>query len=235
MAINRSGVLASALAIAALALAGCNESGKVAAPPATSVSVVAADPPATGATKSYDVLPCFYQVVPGTGGLSVSNLVIPDVLTLDFAKPSTFPNGRQLFDPVIDITFAAIFLDLTKHSPAVLANIPLGPPANEVPFRTEFPYLAAANGTVPISAGGSNFDFRTDPVSAYVQVDRMGMPAVATALISSGSKVLYNDASPTRDATGDFVGELAATLTPLTNALADDFIARGLTPCAKPS
>jgi hypothetical protein len=222
------------VAVAALALAACNDSGKSAAPPTTSVVAAAPDPVATGATKSYDVLPCFYQVVPGTAGLTVSNLVIPDVVTLDFSKPSTFPNGRQLFDPVIDITFAAIFLDLTKHSPAILAGIPLGPAANEVPFRKEFPYLAVANGTVPVNAGGTDFNFRTDPASAYVQVDRMGMPAVATALIASSSKVAYNDGSPTKDGNGDYVNELVNALTPLTNSLADDFIAMGLTPCAKP-
>jgi hypothetical protein len=228
-------ILSLALATtAALALSACNDSGTSAAPPTTSVTTPAADPVATGATKSYDVLPCFYQVVPGTGGLTVANLVIPDVVTLDFNRPSTFPNGRQLPDQVIDITFAAIFLDLTKHSPATLAAIPLGPPANEVPFRKEFPYLAVANGTVPVNAGGSDFNFRTDPASAYVQVDRMGMPAVATALVGSSGKTPYNDGSPTKDANGDYVSELANTLTPLTNSLADDFIALGLTPCAKP-
>jgi hypothetical protein len=224
------------LLLAALALTACNNSGKSDAPPPTSVTLAAPDPVATGATKSYDVLPCFYQVVPGTGGLTVANLVIPDVLTLDFSKPSTFPNGRQLFDPVIDITFAAIFLDLTRHSPATLAAIPLGPPANEVPFRPNFPYLAVANGTPPpTDPGGTAFNFRTDPVSAYVQVDRMGMPAVATALIASARKNAYNDGSPAKDGNGDYVADLVEALTPLTNALADDFIARGLTPCAKPS
>lgn len=228
-------ILALALIGTATILSGCGSSGKSAAPPATSTPTPTPTPtPPTGTTANYDVLPCFYQVVPGTNGLTVANLVIPDVLTLDFSKQSNFPNGRQLVDPVIDITLAAIFLDLTKHSPDVLAKIPLGPRANEVPFRRDFPYLAVANGTVPPEGSGSNFNFRTDPVSAYVQVDRMGMPAVATALIGSSQKVPYNDATPAKDFSGDFVSELAATLTPLTNALADDFIASGLTPCAKP-
>ena len=218
---------------AALALVACGNSGKSPAPPPSSPPSTPTPPP-TGGAANYDVLPCFYQVVPGTGGLTVANLIIPDVLTLDFSKPSAFPNGRQLTDPVIDVTLAVIFLDLTKHSPDVLAKIPLGPPANEVPFRKEFPYLAVANGTVPVSAGGSNFNFRTDAPSAYVQVDRMGMPAVATALIGSSHKIAYNDANPAKDFNGDFVSELADTLTPLTNALADDFISMGFTPCAKP-
>ena len=208
--VGRATTLRLLLLGGALALAACNNSGKSAAPPPTSVTPPAPDPVATGATKAYDVLPCF-------------------------ARPSAFPNGRRLSDPVIDITLAAIFLDLTRHSPAVLAAIPLGPPANEVPFRETFPYLAVANGSPPPAGTGSRFNFRTDPETAYVQVDRMGMPAVATALIVSSRKNAYNDGTPTKDATGDYVGDLAAALTPLTNALADDFIARGLTPCAKPA
>lgn len=218
----------------ALALTACGDSANSPAPVTpTPVPTPTPTPTPTPVAANYDVVPCLNQVVPGTGGLTVANLVVPDVLTLDFSKPSSFPNGRQLADPVIDVTLAVIFLDLTKHSPDILAKIPLGPPANEVPFRADFPYLAVANGTVPTSLGGSNFNFRTDPASAYVQVDRMGMPAVSTALISSGQKIAYNDAMPSNDINGDFVSEIAGTLTGLTNALADDFIAAGLTPCAK--
>ena len=224
-----------AIVIAGLALASCNNSGKSAAPPTTSVTAAAPDPVATAATKSYDVLPCFYQVVPGTGGTTVAGLVIPDVLTLNFASPAGFPNGRRLEDPVPDITLAAIFLDLTKHSPATLAALPLNPPANDRPFRPDFPYLALPQGTPPIAdATGASFAFRSDPVSAYTRVDRMGMPAVATVLIAQSRRPAYNDSDPSDDAKGNYVGELAEELRILTNALADDFIARGLTPCAKP-
>ena len=41
--------------------------------------------------------------------------------------------------------------------------------------------------------------FRTTPAAMYTRVDRMGMPAVATALVSSGQKNAYNDADPTGD------------------------------------
>jgi hypothetical protein len=181
------------------------------------------------------VLPCLYQVVPGTGGTTVAGLIIPDVLTLNFANPAGFPNGRRLADPAADITLAAIFLDLTRHSPATLASLPLNPPANDRPFPADFPYLAPPQGTPPIGdASGAAFDFRRDPVSAYVRVDRMGMPTVATALIAQSRRPAYNDANPSDDAKGNFVGELAEELRILTNALGDDFIARGLTPCAKP-
>lgn len=222
-------------AAAALALAGCNSAGKSEAPPTTSVTAPAPDPVATSATTSYDVLPCLYQVVPGTGGTTVAGLVIPDVLTLNFANPAGFPNGRRLTDPVADITLAALFLDLTRHSPAALAALPLNPPANDRPFPADFPYLASPQGTPPIGdASGAAFDFRRDPVSAYVRVDRMGMPAVPTVLIAQSRRPAYNDANPSDDAKGNFVGELAEELRILTNALGDDFIARGLTPCAKP-
>jgi hypothetical protein len=223
------------LLVTGLALSACNNSGSGDAPPRTSVTAAAPDPIATAATTSFDVLPCFFQVVPGTGGTTVAGLVIPDVLTLRFGSPAGFPNGRRLEDPVPDITLAAIFLDLTRHSPGVLAGLPLNPPANDRPFRPDFPYLALPQGTPPIAdATGTSFAFRTDPVSAYVRVDRMGMPAVPTVLIEQSRRPAYNDANPSDDARGDFVGELAEELRILTNALADDFLARGLTPCAKP-
>ena len=232
--LNTGATLALTLALA-LALSACNNSGKSPAPPQTSVTATPTSTTGTGGVPvAYDVLPCFYQVVPGTGGTTVSGLIIPDVVTLDFNKPSAFPNGRQLTDPVIDITLAVIFLDMTKHSPDTLAKIPLNPPANDVPFLTVFPYLPAPQGNPPISGtGGKTFNFRTDPVSAYVRVDRMGMPAVATALIGTSRKLAYNDGNPSNDFTGDYVTDLAETLTSLTNSLADDFVALGLTPCAR--
>jgi hypothetical protein len=79
----------------------------------------------------------------------------------------------------------------------------------------------------------SNFNFRTDPASAFVQVDRTGMPAVATALISTAVKNPFNDAAPADDATGRFVPDMLTTLAGLTLGLADDFQRLGLTPCAR--
>ena len=106
-----------------------------------------------------------------------------------------------------------------------------------MPFRTTFPYLAAAQGTPPLPSGpGRLWNFRTDPESAFVRVDRMGMPAVATALVGSSNKNAYNDDSPEQDVQGGgkWAGEFAGQLTTLTNALADDLKAAGLTPCATP-
>jgi hypothetical protein len=191
-------------------------------------------PPAAGTPVSFDVLPCFFQVVPNTGGLTVAGLVIPDVLTINLSRPAGFPNGRLLGDPVADITLAAIFLDLTRQSPRILADMPFNPGGNDVPLRAGFPYFAPPQGRPePTSVGGSNFNFRTDPEAAFVQVDRFAFPAVSTVLIAGPQKNAYNSATPTDDARGDYVQDLADELQRLTNSLADDFIALGLIPCAR--
>ena len=194
-------------------------------------------PPPPPPPVSFNVSNCINQVIPGTGGLTVGGAVIPDTLKLNLAAPSGFPNGRRLTDPVIDVTLAIIFLDInaTGQSPSTLANVPVNPAANDAPFRATFPYLAEAQGTPPLSGtAGTNFNFRTDPLASYTRVDRMGMPAVATALISSAMKNAYNDASPADDLTGGgrFAPEFVSVLTGLTNALADDLVGLGLKPCA---
>lgn len=63
----------------------------------------------------------------------------------------------------------------------------------------------------------------------YSQIDRMGMPAVATAVISD--KDDYNQATPTDDAGGTFVEQIVANLTGIHTALDDDLDMLGLTPC----
>ena len=186
----------------------------------------------TGTAASFDVTPCLNQTIPGTG-LTVAQAVIPDMIKLNLNAPSGFPNGRNLTDPVVDITLAAIFLNLSKNGPGTLAALPLNPSGNDRPFKTVFPYLADAQGPPPASdTTGRSFDFRTDPDSAYVRVDRTGMPAVATALISGPMRNAFNDGSPVDDAAGKFVPEMTSRLTTLASALNDDFFAAGLTPCA---
>ncbi|MEN0060829.1 MAG: DUF4331 family protein [Myxococcota bacterium] len=74
------------------------------------------------------------------------------------------------------------------------------------------------------------FVFATDPATAYARVDRMGMPAINTAVITS--KDLYNAADPTDDANGDFVAEITTNVTALHDALDDDLTGASLTPCA---
>ena len=213
--------LAALLALP-IALAACGGGdGDVAPPPAPTPQAV-----------SFNVQPCLDQVI--RNGMTTANYVVPDTIKLDMTQPADFPNGRKITDSAIDRTLAFLFIDLSKHGLDGLARIPLGPQANDVPFRANFPYLAPPNGTQPPPGQGSNFNFRTDPPSAYVQVDRMGMPAVATAVIGSSQKNNYNDDSPSVDATRKYVNEITSTLTGLTNALADDFAARNITVCAKP-
>lgn len=214
--------------VMALALAACDEddSSAVTPPPPPAMT-----PPPT----TFNVARCLNQAVPGTG-LTVAGAVVPDTLKINLAAASGFPNGRRLPDPVIDVTLAVIFLDLTRHAPDLFARLPVNPPANDKAFLSAFPYLATPHGTPPLSAtDGTAFNFRTDAESAYVRVDRMGMPAVSTALIGSAAKNGYNDASPADDAAGTFVNELTANLTGLTNALADDLQRLALSPCATPN
>jgi len=221
--IRRFFVLAAAAALP-LALAACSGG--------SGADVV--DRPSTAPPNAQlNVQNCLDQPV-GPGQRSVANFVVPDTIKVNLNQPSGFPNGRRLTDSVIDIEFAWLFVDLTKHDAMVLTRLPLGPQANDVPFRSDFPYLAPPHGGAPAATGGSNFNFRTDPVSAYVQVDRMGMPAIATALIGSSAKNAYNDDSPGIDGTRKYVNEISSTLTGLANALADDFQRAGLSICARP-
>ena len=224
--------LALLIAIPALSACGGGGGGSAATPTPTGSTPTPTPTPPT--VVGYSVSKCVTQLIPGTG-LSVVNAVIPDTLKLDFARPSGFPNGRQLADPVIDITLAVIFLDLSVHPASTLAGVPVNPPANDLAFRTSFPYLAAAQGTHPVSGtAGTNFDFRTDDPSAYTIVDRMGMPAVATALISSSMKNAYNDGTPTDDISGKFANNITSTLSGLVTNLHDDFERLRLTNCGVP-
>lgn len=234
----KTAIIATPLTLAAL-LAGCSDSSNNTVPPVSlpgPAPTPAPGPVPTPTPTGFNVQRCLDQVIPGTGGTTVAGAVIPDTLTLNLAEPSGFPNGRRLQDPVIDVTLAVIFLDLATHSPALFAGLPLNPAANDVPNRTAFPYLAPPQGTPPLSGTtGVNFNFNNGPVGAFARVDRMGMPAVSTALIGSSRKNSYNDADPSADVNGDFVPDLVEQLTGLTNALADDLTGLGLTPCAVPN
>ena len=224
-------LLAPAVAAGTLLLAAC--SGGTPAPTATPSPTPT--PTATATTVAYHVEPCFTQVMPGTGGLTLRSMIVPDTLKLDLTRTPGFPNGRDLDDPVIDITLAALFLDfgVTGQSPMTFANLPLNPPANDLPFSTAFPFLAPPQGNPPRAATtGTVFDFRTDPDSAYTRVDRMGMPAVATALIRSPLKSAYNDADPPADTAGQFRAEMSSDLEQLFEEIGDDLERIGLELCA---
>ena len=72
------------------------------------------------------------------------------------------------------------------------------------------------------------FMFSSEPADAYTQLDRVGMPAVNTALISS--KDAYNAAKPADDASGLFAGQIVSNLDAIHSKLNDDVTAAGLVP-----
>ena len=209
--------LLTPLSVTGLLLAGCGGGDSSSSP----------TPPAIAAV---DVTPCLNQVV--YEGRTVANLVVPDVLQLDMNQPSGFPNGRRLTDPVVDLTLAVLFLDLKSEPVDTLAKLPLDPSSTGVPQLASFPYLAPASGGAPAPGAGAGFAFRTDPPAAYTRVDRMGMPAVATALINGANKTPYNDDNPAIDATGKWVPTIKSDLLALTTPLIGQFRSLGLKTCA---
>ena len=215
--------------VGAVSLAGCGGGGG-------STTIATPTPVVPAALSSFDSSNCFDQIIPGTGGKSLRTLIVPDTLRLDLSRPSGFPNGRRLEDPVIDILLSFLFLDftVTGQSPMTLANLPLNPAGNDVPFDSRFPYMAQPQGN-PVRAAttGTSFNFRSDPESAYVRIDRMGQPAITTTLISSAHKNDYNDADPTADAAGIYTDEQVHTLDKLHVAIGDDLLALGLKLCSR--
>lgn len=203
-------------------LAACGGGG------GTPISGSSSTPTPTTPSTQLDVSPCLVQTV---SGRTVASLVVPDVVTLDLSKPNGFPNGRQFNDPVIDLELAALLLDLKTHPVDTLAKMPLNPGVDNV-LQPNFPYIGVANGATPAAVGGGGFVFRTEDPSDYTRVDRMGEPAVATALVRSASKSAFNDDSPSADATGKWVNEFTETLRILATQLKDDFAARNLKTCA---
>lgn len=89
--------------------------------------------------------------------------------------------------------------------------------------------LMMAQGGCPINDGSSDYLFASTDPGSYVRIDRMGMPAIATAVISSKDE--YNQADPVDDAAGDFVPEIIDNVTFFHSALDDDLSGAGLAPC----
>jgi quercetin dioxygenase-like cupin family protein len=61
--------------------------------------------------------------------------VPPDVFIYNTAKPTYFPNGRELADDIVDIL-----------GPEIIKDNPPFPSENDVKFSADFPYLAKAHG-----------------------------------------------------------------------------------------
>lgn len=92
------------------------------------------------------------KLTPATFDQSVAQagpVIVPDTIKYDPAMPTAYPNGRKLEDQVVDITLAAVLLDLKVHPLDVLAKIPLNPPKNDVAFKAEFPFLAPPHPPKP--------------------------------------------------------------------------------------
>lgn len=73
------------------------------------------------------------------------------------------------------------------------------------------------------------YEFDESDPDDYTQVDRMGMPAINTAVISD--KDIYNASGPADDATGMFVEQIEGNLSGLHAALDDDLMGADLVPC----
>jgi hypothetical protein len=70
-------------------------------------------------------------------GPALADVLLPDILTVDFSKPVAYLNGRGLADDVIDISLQAV-----TGSAAASDHVD----KNDNAFSTSFPYLAAPNG-----------------------------------------------------------------------------------------
>ncbi|MGQ0721503.1 MAG: DUF4331 family protein [Candidatus Eiseniibacteriota bacterium] len=94
--------------------------------------------------------------------------------------------------------------------------------------------LAGCGDDGRLTAAAGRFDAAGIDPSRFtggdLRVDRMAMPAVATATITS--KDAYNAANPVDDAAGTFVSEIVGNVGAIHAALDDDLTALGLTPCA---
>ncbi len=89
--------------------------------------------------------------------------------------------------------------------------------------------LTACSSSDDDTTTTASFDFASADIASYTRIDRMGMPAIATALISS--KDAYNNANPTNDSAGEFVPEILGSLQTLHGALDGQLTQLGLTPC----
>ncbi len=107
-------------------------------------------------------------------------------------------------------------------APAATGDTTTGPP----------PTTSATSADTTTDTPADPFVFDETPPDAMVQLDRMGMPAVATAVISADTKDAYNAASPADDAASVFVPDIIKNVTALHSALDDDIMALKLVPCA---
>jgi hypothetical protein len=94
---------------------------------------------------------------------AVAAYYLPDILRFDPAAPAVYPNGRRLDEDVIDFT-----LPFLGRSPTLVTDCV---DANDVPFRSTFPYLAPPHGTPPPCHDG---DGDGSPVAVPTGCDPQG-------------------------------------------------------------
>jgi len=87
----------------------------------------------------------------------------------------------------------------------------------------------ASSGLTP-STAQQTYNFSTTPASQYSQIDRVGMPAVNTAVITS--KDAYNAATPTDDASGLFVAQITTDVGNIHTTLDAALTGAGLVPAS---
>jgi len=76
------------------------------------------------------------DVAPGALGAAL----VPDVVNVDFSQPVVFPNGRQLSDDAIDLTFGIV---MNRGGAEGVSD---GIDANDKVFLSAFPYMAEPHG-----------------------------------------------------------------------------------------
>lgn len=88
---------------------------------------------------------------------------------------------------------------------------------------------AATPTPLPPVVDANPFTFQTFGKAAYVRVDRMGQPVVATVLLHTEDKDHFNSTDPSEDS--DFSELMLERLEELHTGLDDAIIAKGITPC----
>ena len=73
---------------------------------------------------------------------AITNVLLPDILTIDVSDPAGFLNGRGLADDVIDAELSLVTGGFFGGTPVLTTD---AIDANDVPFPGTFPYLAPAH------------------------------------------------------------------------------------------
>ena len=72
--------------------------------------------------------------------MTLAQILIPDVVSIDFSQPVQFPNGRRLQDDIIDAALSLVLNrgDVLGGGPGVSDAVG----TNDLDFQIVFPYLS---------------------------------------------------------------------------------------------